>query len=61
MSKTLTEKKNICTQLEDLLNNNNTYLFVKHTTITGDEFVDFRKTMYQAGGQVVCVKKKSFI
>jgi ribosomal protein L10 len=57
MSKTLTEKKNICAKIEDLLKNNNTCLLVQHITITGDEFVDFRKLMQQAGGQVVCVKK----
>jgi ribosomal protein L10 len=57
MSKTLAEKKDICTQVEELLKENSTCLFVKHSTITGDEFVDFRKLMQQAGGQVVCVKK----
>jgi hypothetical protein len=38
MSKTLTQKKHICSQVENILNTYNTCLFLEHQTITGDEF-----------------------
>lgn len=60
MSKTLTQKKNICAQIENILNNYNTCIIVEHSTITGDEFAVIRKTMKKAGSEILCVKKNLF-
>ena len=57
MSKTLTQKKHICSQVENILNTYNTCLFLEHQTITGDEFSMVRKTLKQNNSQIVCVKK----
>jgi ribosomal protein L10 len=57
MSKTLTQKKDICAQIENILNSYNTCLLLEHSTITGDEFSLVRKTMQKNGSHIVCVKK----
>ena len=57
MSKTLTKKKDICAQIENIMNNHNTCVLIEHSTITGDEFSLVRKTMKKSGSDILCVKK----